>query len=76
MYDFDCDYDRGDECCDEAPSGYCQCCGEHVTAVCEDYGIGAYEYGGAPGFDSDEQWVSPCCEADVGDNPPEENEEE
>ena len=42
----------------------CSECHEECTAVDVDFGIGAYEYWGAPGFDSNVQTVSNCCEAD------------
>lgn len=29
-----------------------------------DLGIGAYEYWGAPGYDSHEVWLTRCCEAE------------
>ena len=39
-----------------------ECEVEHV-----DFGIGAYEYWGATGYDSHEVEVSVCCEADFTD---------
>lgn len=64
-YDFD-NYDEPDP----APSGYCAECGDHVQGVAVDMGIGAYEYWGARGVDTDIQFLSPCCEAEIKENPP------
>jgi hypothetical protein len=41
-----------------------------------DEGIGSYEYWGAKGVDIRLVEVSPCCEADVLDEPPEGDEDE
>ena len=40
----------------------CQGCGEPCEIVSVDYGIGAYEYWGASGYDSRIELVSNCCE--------------
>lgn len=42
----------------------CKACEEECSVVELDFGIGAYEYWGAPGFDSQLHKVSNCCEAD------------
>lgn len=42
----------------------CKACDEPCRPVQIDLGIGAYEYWGARGFDSQLVWVSSCCEAD------------
>ena len=42
----------------------CTACGDPCEVVTVDFGIGAYEYWGAPGFDSQPAEVSQCCEAD------------
>lgn len=49
----------------DAPSGYCEQCSEPCTAILEDFGIGAYEFWGSKETHVDERWVSPCCEAEV-----------
>lgn len=42
----------------------CPSCGEVDPQMTEvDFGIGHYEYGGAPGFHTDVQIVTECCEA-------------
>jgi hypothetical protein len=53
----------------------CTGCGDPCHVVEVDFGIGAYEYWGAPGFDSRIERVSNCCEAPVSgddedDDPP------
>ena len=52
---------------DERLRGICMECGEEVTAITVDYGIGVYEYGSAREVDVKLAQVSPCCEADVVD---------
>jgi len=47
---------------DRHVTGRCRACGEPCTSVTVDYGIGAYEYHGARGYDSRPAEVSPCCE--------------
>jgi hypothetical protein len=68
----DCDYDPDDD----RKSGYCADCGEACMATVIDEGIGSYEYWGAKGVDIRLVEVSPCCEAEVLDEPPEEDEDE
>lgn len=68
----DCDYDPDDD----RRSGYCAECGEECTATVIDEGIGAYEYWGAKGVDIRLVEVSPCCEAEVLDEPPEGDEDD
>jgi hypothetical protein len=80
MYHYDDERDdyydsRGDSEPD-TPKGYCEACGEYVTSIAIDEGIGFYEYWGCKGFDSQIFFVSPCCEADLLDKDPSENEEE
>lgn len=41
----------------------CEECGKECEPVSVDFGIGSYEYWGAPGVHHDYQDVSPCCEA-------------
>jgi hypothetical protein len=50
----------------------CEACGRECRRITVDFGIGAYEYWGAPGYDVRLADVSDCCEADcVDDFPPE-----
>lgn len=49
---------------------YCTECGQECTVIEVDFGIGAYEYWGATGYDSQICDVSDCCEADTQDTPP------
>lgn len=49
---------------------WCVACGEPCEVEEVDFGIGAYEYWGAPGFHTDIHPVSACCEADYQDFPP------
>jgi hypothetical protein len=42
----------------------CSACDKECEEVVVDFGIGAYEYWGAPGYDSRPALVSNCCEAD------------
>lgn len=59
-------------------SGKCQGPGKFLCSHCgrvdegrfADFGIGAYEYWGAPGFDRDIRWVSTCCDAPLVENTP------
>lgn len=46
----------------------CKGCSEPCRIVDVDFGIGAYEYWGATGFDSQVAQVSNCCEADFSDD--------
>jgi len=48
---------------DEAP--YCGECGLPCKAVIIDFGIGPYEFWGAPGIDIDNRLVSDCCNAEM-----------
>jgi hypothetical protein len=45
----------------------CSACGQRCRKVTVDFGIGAYEYWGAPGFDVQLADVSDCCEAECLD---------
>ena len=48
-----------------APQTICPACGvcdPEMTMV--DFGIGAYEYWGAPGYHVDEHLVTRCCETE------------
>lgn len=49
-------------------STVCTGCGEGCTVVEVDFGVGHYEYWGAPGFHRDVQRVSNCCEAPIRDD--------
>jgi hypothetical protein len=50
-------------------TGKCTECGEPCEVIVVDFGIGAYEYWGATGYDSRPEAVSNCCEAPVrGEN--------
>jgi hypothetical protein len=49
----------------------CKGCGEPCRVISVDFGIGAYEYWGAPGYDSRIELVSDCCEADYDGEEPE-----
>ena len=42
----------------------CKACNRECRVVTVDFGIGAYEYWGAPGVDIQLADVSECCEAD------------
>ena len=42
---------------------YCGSCKEECTAIEVDFGIGAYEFWGARGYDSRVEIVSDCCES-------------
>ena len=42
----------------------CRQCGKKCDTEWTDKGIGAYEYAGAPGYDSRPCEVSRCCHAD------------
>lgn len=43
----------------------CSVCRELCNDVERDFGIGAYEFWGAPGTDSNIQRVSQCCDGEV-----------
>lgn len=49
---------------------FCSDCGKECTVIEVDFGIGAYEYWGAPGVDIQIADVSDCCEADTQETPP------
>ena len=44
---------------------YCGDCGKVCSQKLVDMGIGPYEFWGRPGFDTNKQWVSDCCESTV-----------
>jgi hypothetical protein len=48
-------------------SGKCEDCGKMVRGTWADFGIGAYEYWGYKGVDTNFQFVSECCEAPILD---------
>lgn len=48
---------------------YCTECGKQCKGTVLDFGIGPYEYWGQHCVDTNKQFVSECCEADVSDNP-------
>jgi hypothetical protein len=55
----------------------CSACHRECQEITVDFGIGAYEYWGAPGWDSRPADVSNCCEApcvteDEDEPPPDE----
>jgi len=50
------------------PSGYCPGCGEFITAVWQDCGIGPYEFWGARGFHSAWCLVCPKCDEQVSED--------
>jgi hypothetical protein len=68
------DYDPDPYPDEGGKTGYCACCGKECTATVIDEGIGHYEYWGAKGVDIRLSEVSDCCEAEVLDEPPEEEE--
>ena len=41
----------------------CESCERECTLITVDFGIGAYEYWGAPGIDVQLAEVTDCCEA-------------
>ena len=45
----------------------CEACLKQCRMITVDFGIGAYEYWGAPGFDVQLADVSDCCEAECID---------
>jgi hypothetical protein len=47
--------------------GKCTECGQECNVIIIDFGIGAYEYWGATGIDSQIDAVSDCCEAPAVD---------
>lgn len=55
-------------------SGVCSKCGDKCESVSVDVGIGPYEYWGYKLVDRDIRELSPCCEAEVVDEPEEEDE--
>ena len=48
----------------------CASCHLPANGSFHDFGIGAYEYWGAKGVDTNVQYVSNCCEAGFVKNPP------
>lgn len=48
--------------------GKCTECGQQCNVMVIDFGIGAYEYWGATGIDSQPGAVSGCCEVPAVDN--------
>jgi hypothetical protein len=48
--------------------GKCTACGQPCEVCIIDYGIGPYEYWGAPGVDVQLMAVSDCCEAPAVDD--------
>lgn len=61
---------------EDLPSGFCSACHEECTAISVDMGIGAYEFWGSREVHVDIQAVSPCCEAEMLEYLPEEEDEE
>lgn len=55
---------------------WCASCKKPCEAEAQDVGIGAYEFWGAPGNDSRTAEVSDCCEAELLEHDPNEEEEE
>lgn len=49
---------------------YCTACELECEVEDVDFGVGAYEYWGAPGFHTDVHTVSKCCEAELSEVPP------
>lgn len=49
---------------------WCPACGQECSVVEVDFGIGPYEYWGAPGVDRDIRLVSKCCEQEPSEVPP------
>ena len=47
----------------------CPACGKETRGEWVDFGIGAYEYWGAPGVDVRMDYVSSCCEASLPEPP-------
>lgn len=47
---------------------FCTECRRECRTQVVDFGIGAYDYGGAPRYDSQIEEVSDCCEAEVVDD--------
>lgn len=42
----------------------CADCGEPARIVMRDFGIGSYEFWGSKGYDSDERFVTECCDVE------------
>jgi hypothetical protein len=61
---------------DYMQTGYCAYCGNYCAAVKVDLGIGLNEFWGSVGNDIDIHWLSPCCEEDLLNSPPEDEEDE
>ena len=53
----------GGQCTCDGAEDLCSSCHLPAEGKFKDFGIGAYEYWGAPGVDTDVQYVSVCCEA-------------
>ncbi len=49
--------------------GYCKECGKPTRGKWLDFGIGDYEYWGETCHDTDWQYVSTCCDAELHANP-------
>lgn len=67
-YDPDPDYD--------CTTYYCTACKKECVVYVVDEGIGAYEYWGAKGVDVRLVPYSSCCDAEVTEEAPEEDEDE
>ena len=61
---------------DDDTTCYCCECKQACVTYMVDEGIGAYEYWGATGVDIQLVAYSSCCDADVTEDPPEEDEDE
>jgi hypothetical protein len=55
---------------------YCSECKNPCEPTIVDFGIGSYEFWGQRGNDTNRQWVSNCCEAEMHEGPPREEESE
>ena len=63
------DWDEYPEDEGEHIDGVCEACGEKCTSVTQDDGIGPFEYWGSKGVHHEYVEVSPCCQAEVIDEP-------
>jgi len=61
---------------DDPEALWCGCCGQRAQGMSLDFGIGAYEYWGAKGYDRNICWVSECCETTLYSDPMQRNEAE
>lgn len=68
--------DAADIARDRAKEGICSECGEQCREEPIDVGIGPYEYWGYKSVHRDIRYLSPCCEADVVDEVPEDGDAE